>query len=244
MKTVLLRFAVHTLASLPSSCEQARETEGQGAGSCCRRRPSLPDRRRRLGVRRQAEPVADPTPRGAPGLAFPPSAVQLRILDSASQPEEETGGRGGGDGTRKEREGREASLQGQRGEGPLREGGSPLWGAHRSGAHRGLLRPGPPGQALVRHLLAGRGRRGQGSSKPPASCPRRPRHRSLPTAPRKPQSLLSCGGLRGAPRTLRVPTCGSHRHHSGGSCHRVPSALSALAPGKNRAADIRSSLIR
>ena len=172
MKTVLLRFAVHTLASLPSSCEQGQETEGQGASSCCRHRPSLPDRRRHLGVRRQAEPVADPTPWGAPGLAFPPSAVQLWILDSASWREEETEGRGGRDGTRKEREGREASLQEQRGKGPLREGGSPLRGAQ-----------GPPS--------AGASRIGSGS--PPAGGAGEEGSRLLKTSsllPQTPQALL------------------------------------------------------
>lgn len=97
--------------------------------------------------------------------------------------------------------------------------------------------PGPPGQALVCHLQACWGRRGQGLLQTSSLLPGPPDPTPCPLPPGSPQGLLSCTGPRGAPLTLRLLTCGSHHHHSGGSCRQVPSALSTPVPGKNRAAD-------
>lgn len=220
MKTVLLRFAVRTLASLPSSCEQGREREGQGSSSCCRRQaqPSRPVPT--SGAKTAGGARSCPHPTGG-SLGWPSCHQQSSCGPWTWQAggEEETRGRGVGDRTREEKKGREASLQGQRGRGPLREGGSWL---------RCIQRPPSPGPPP--------------NLQPPASDA--PGPAPSPPPPGIPQGLFSCGGLRGAPRTFWVPTCGSRRHHSRGSCHQIPSALSTLVPGKNRAADIGSSLTR
>lgn len=176
VKTVLLRFAVHTLASLPSSCEQGRESEGQGAGSCCRRRPSLPDRRRRLGVRRQAEPVAAPTggsraglsavsgPAADPGLGKPAGGGDRRTWGRGWDTEGERGQRGLPAGT--------AGRGAAQGRGLTALGGSPLRGAQ-----------GPPS--------AGASRTGSGS--PPAGGAGEEGARLLQTSsllPQTPQAPL------------------------------------------------------
>lgn len=165
MKTVLLRFAVRTLASLPSSCEQGREREGQGSGSCCRRQaqPSRPVPT--SGAKTAGGARSCPYPTGAPRLAFLPSAVQLWSLDLASRwrgGDKRTWGRGQDTGGGKGQRGFPAGTAGQ--------GAAP---------GRGLMAPRHPEASFT-----------GASSKPPASCLGCPRPRSQPTAPRNPSGSL------------------------------------------------------
>lgn len=87
MKTVLLRFAVRRLwPPAPRPVSRAGEWRDRGPAPAAGGRPSLPDRVPTSGLRRRAEPVAAPTPRGGSlRLAFLPSAVQLWTLDLASR---------------------------------------------------------------------------------------------------------------------------------------------------------------
>ena len=110
---------------------------------------------------------------------------------------------------------------GTAGRGPLREGAQ--------GPQTGLLAFVGPGASWTGSGLPPAGVVGEEGARPPPNLQPpagTPRPCSLSTTPRKPSG--------GAPPTLRLLTCGSHLHHSAGSCRQVPSALSTPVPGKNR----------